>query len=56
MGMKQTYAAWLLAGMATLGSTMAHSGEFADNELGLLLGGGWADKELVGGKDGDVNH
>ena len=53
--MKQTYAAWLLAGMATLGSTMAHSGEFADNELGLLLGGGWADKELVGGKDGDVN-
>lgn len=53
--MKQKYAAWLLAGMATLGSTMAHSGEFADNELGLLLGGGWADKELVGGKDGDVN-
>jgi len=53
--MKQTYAAWLLAGMAMLGSTMAHSGDFADDELGLLLGGTWVDKELVGSKDGNVN-
>ena len=53
--MKQTYAAWLLAATAAFGSTMAHSGDFADDEVGLLLGGGWADKELVGGKDGQVN-
>jgi OOP family OmpA-OmpF porin len=53
--MKQTYAVWLLAGMAALGGTTAHAAEFADNEFGLLIGGGWADKDLVGGKDGDVN-
>jgi OOP family OmpA-OmpF porin len=55
MGMKQSYAAWMLAGMATFGGGLAHAGDFANDELGLLLGGGWADEELVGGNDGDVN-
>lgn len=53
--MKQTYAVWLLAGAAALGGAMAHAADMPERELGLLLGGGWADKNLVGGKDDEVN-
>lgn len=49
--MKQSYAVWLLAGMAVLGGA-AHAADMPEHELGLLLGGGRADKDLVGGKDG----
>jgi len=52
--MKQMHAAWLLAGVMALGAT-AHAADMPERELGLLLGGGWADKDLVGGKDDDVN-
>lgn len=53
--MKRAYAVWLLAGMTLLGGATAHAADVPERELGLLLGGGWADKDLVGGKDGDVN-
>ena len=53
--MKRAHAAWLLAGLAALGGATANAADMPERELGLLLGGGWADKELVGGKDGDVN-
>lgn len=52
--MKPTRALWLLAGLAALGTT-ANAAEMPQREFGLLFGGGWADKDLVGGKDGDVN-
>jgi OOP family OmpA-OmpF porin len=38
---------------ATVGS--AGAVEMPERSLGVLLGGGWADKDLVGGKDGDAN-
>jgi OOP family OmpA-OmpF porin len=52
--MKPTRALWLLAGLAALG-TAANAAEMPQREFGLLFGGGWADKDLVGGRDGDVN-
>ena len=53
--MKRTHAVWLLAGLATLGAATAQAAEMAEREFGVLLGGGWADKDLVGGKDDEVN-
>lgn len=53
--MKQAYAVWLLAGLAALGGATVNAADGPEREVGLLLGGGWADKELVGSKDGDVN-
>lgn len=53
--MKRTHAGWLLAGLAALGGTMVNAAEMPERELGLLFGGGWADKDLVGGKDDEVN-
>ena len=53
--MKPMHAVWLLAGLVTLGSATARAAEMPERELGLLLGGGWADKDLVGGKDDEVN-
>jgi len=53
--MKRTHAIWLLAGLATLGGASAQAADMPERELGLLLGGGWADKDLVGGKDDEVN-
>jgi OOP family OmpA-OmpF porin len=53
--MKPMHAVWLLAGLVTLGGATARAAEMPERELGLLLGGGWADQDLVGGKDGDVN-
>jgi len=38
----------------SVGAT-AHAAEVPEREVGLLLGAGWADKDLVGGKDGDAN-
>ena len=49
--MKQSCVVWLLAGMGVLGGA-AHAADMPEREVGLLLGGGWADKSLVGGKDG----
>ena len=53
--MKRIHAGWLLAGLAALGSTAAPAADMPSHELGLLLGGSWADKNLVGGKDDEVN-
>jgi OOP family OmpA-OmpF porin len=53
--MKRTQAVWLLAGLAALGGAAANAAEMPERELGLLLGGGWADEDLVGGKDNEVN-
>lgn len=54
--MKPVYAAWLAAGLTILNGTAANAADMADRELGLLLGGGWADSDLVGkSKDDDVN-
>lgn len=53
--MKRTHAIWLLAGLVTLGGASARAADMPERELGLLLGGGWADKDLVGGKDDEVN-
>ncbi len=53
--MKRTQAVWLLAGLVTLGGATAQAAEMPERELGLLLGGGWADEDLVGGKDDEVN-
>jgi len=53
--MKQAHAVWLLAGLAAVGGVAAHAAEMPERELGLLLGGGWADENLVGGKDDEVN-
>jgi OOP family OmpA-OmpF porin len=55
MQMKRTHAIWLLAGLVTLGGASAWAADMPERELGLLLGGGWADKDLVGGKDDEVN-
>lgn len=52
--MKQSCVVWLLAGLGVLGGA-AHAADMPERELGLLLGGGWADKSLVGGKDGEAN-
>lgn len=52
--MKQSCVVWLLAGMGVLGGA-AHAADMPERELGLLLGGGWADKSLVGGKDDEAN-
>jgi OOP family OmpA-OmpF porin len=51
--MKTTPVIWLLAAAVTAG--MAHAADMPDRELGVLLGGGWADEDLVGGKDDEVN-
>lgn len=53
--MKRNQALWLLAGLAALGGSVAHAADMPQRELGLLFGGGWADKDLVGGKDDEVN-
>lgn len=53
--MKRAHAVWLLAGLAVLGGATANAADMPERELGLLLGGGWADKDLVGGKDDEVN-
>lgn len=52
--MKQAHSAWLLAGLMAVGVAV-HAAEMPERELGLLLGGGWADKDLVDGKDDEVN-
>lgn len=52
--MKRTHAIWLLAGLAMLGVS-AQAAEMPERELGLLLGGGWADKDLVGGRNDEIN-
>lgn len=46
--------------MAVLAALLAAAGsagaaEMPERGLGLLLGGGWADGDLVGGKDGEAN-
>jgi OOP family OmpA-OmpF porin len=53
--MKRTHAGWLLAGLAALGGATVNAAEMPERELGLLFGGGWADQDLVGGKDDEVN-
>jgi OmpA-OmpF porin, OOP family len=53
--MKRTPAVWLLAGLVTLGGATVQAAEMPERELGLLLGGGWADENLVGSKDDEVN-
>ncbi len=53
--MKRTHAVWLLASLVMLGGASAQAAEMPERELGLLLGGGWADENLVGGKDNEVN-
>lgn len=53
--MKQAYAIWLLTGLAALGGASVNAADGPEREVGLLLGGGWADEELVGSKDGDAN-
>ncbi len=53
--MKRTQAVWLLAGLAALGGTAVNAAEMPQRELGLLFGGGWADEDLVGSKDDEVN-
>lgn len=59
--MKRSHAVWLLAGLAglaglaALGGAMANAAEMPEREAGLLLGGGWADEDLVGSKDDEVN-
>lgn len=53
--MKQGHAVWLLAGLVALGSASVSAADLPEREFGLLLGGGWADKDLVGSKDGDPN-
>ncbi len=53
--MKRTQAVWLLAGLAALGGATANAAEMPQRELGLLFGGGWADENLVGGKDDEAN-
>jgi OOP family OmpA-OmpF porin len=53
--MKHFYAGWLLAGLAAWGGATAHAAEGPERELGLLLGGGWADEDLVGSKDDEFS-
>ncbi len=53
--MKPMHAVWLLAGVVTLVGATARAAEMPERELGLLLGGGWADQDLVGGQDDEVN-
>ena len=53
--MKRTQAGWLLVGLVTLGGATAHAADMPERELGGLLGGGWADEDLVGDKDDEVN-
>lgn len=52
--MKRTQLALLLAGLASLCGSV-HAAEMPEYELGVLLGGGWVDDRLVGGKDGEAN-
>ena len=53
--MKWSRAIGLLAGMVVLGGTAAQAADMPEREFGLLFGGGWADSDLVGGKDDEVN-
>lgn len=53
--MKRVHGAWLLAGVLATAMSAGNAADMAERELGLLLGGGWADKDLVGGKDDEVN-
>ena len=53
--MRRTRAAWLLAGLAILAGSTASAADMPERDMGLLLGGGWADKDLVGSKDDDGN-
>lgn len=52
--MKQAHSTWLLAGLMAAGAAV-HAAEMTERELGLLLGGGWADEDLVGGRDDEIN-
>lgn len=51
--MKLAYVAGALAGMLAWGAATA--AEMPEREFGLLLGAGWADKNLVDGKDDEAN-
>lgn len=53
--MKNTHAAWLLAGLTALSAATATAADMAEREFGVLIGGGWADSDLTGGQDDDVN-
>ncbi|MEW5965606.1 MAG: OmpA family protein [Pseudomonadota bacterium] len=53
--MKIAYAAGALAGLLALGAAAANAAEMPERELGVLFGAGWADKNLVGGKDDEPN-
>lgn len=53
--MKRTHAAWLLAATTAFGVASAGAATMPEREFGLLFGGGWADKDLVGGKNDEVN-
>lgn len=52
--MKRIQGACLLAGLGMLGGGV-QGAEMPVSDLGVLLGGGWADDSLVGGKDGEAN-
>lgn len=47
---RHQHAACLLAGWTAFCATAAHGADMAERELGVLLGGGRADADLVGGK------
>ncbi len=52
--MKHTHRMVVLAALlAAAGS--AGAADMPERSVGVLLGGGWADGDLVGGKDGEVN-
>ena len=53
--MNKTHALWLLAGLISLGGPVAQAADMADSELGVLIGGGLGDKDLVGGEDDKLN-
>lgn len=48
-------SAGLLALLALIGGTAAQAAEFADKEIGLLVGAGRSDSSLVGGKTSEGN-
>ncbi|MFP5381950.1 MAG: OmpA family protein [Gammaproteobacteria bacterium] len=52
--MKQVQRMAMLAAL-WVATASAGAAEMPERGLGLLLGGGWADENLVGGKDGEVN-
>ena len=52
--MKQAHMAAWVAALLSVGG-VAGAADLPEREVGLTLGGGWADEDLVGGKDGEVN-